>query len=116
MWDFDVVDEMVHPFPQCGQLALSTRRSTLQPGPNGLHTGRVVALLESLMLVEGVCVVQPWHPLSGSCWFDEYDLDYGVPTAGMRMLAPGVYSRERSHVTVQLDCNTFVAAFKWKRR
>eukprot|EP01052_Picozoa_sp_SAG31_P027421 SAG31_NODE_2567_length_5464_cov_2.804660_3_plen_181_part_00 len=55
-----------------------------------------------------------FSPLSGSRWFAEYDWDYGVPMSGMRVVRPGVYSREWSSVTVLLDCNAFVADFHWK--
>ena len=55
-----------------------------------------------------------FSPLSGSRWFAEYDWDYGVPMSGMRVVRPGVYSREWSSVNVLLDCNAFVADLHWK--
>lgn len=57
-----------------------------------------------------------FDPPSGSRWFAEYDMDYGVPVGGMRLVAPGVYAREWSRLTVQLDCNKFAASFQWKQR
>ena len=44
----------------------------------------------------------------------ELAVDYGVPTAPLAEVSPGVFARDYTKATVQVDCGTFEASFTMK--
>jgi hypothetical protein len=44
----------------------------------------------------------------------ELAVDYGAPTAPLAEVSPGVFARDYSKATIQVDCNSYTASFVMK--